>query len=293
MSIADSIQMQEKDDERIRKMKIKAIHQKRWKLHYSRELKRQKEGQRQRRFSEGCSPCAWEVATDLETVWSLVSYKCTLDSRINSWRKSREDMGRRRMARQALKRQAAEEQVRAYEEQMELSEFTKLALLNAISKQNIDQQSHRLANIARGEGATATAVREAMNLAGINFADNQEHDHWDDKSGAEPGVEDHPVFLCELRETIGKLQAGQRNADEAQEFLDVMTLRHAEEGCVGCQKRSHCQASGCKGSVCTCRKECKDGMNCPTVCAFCYHMDNGFRSGNGEDMCMAQFVSAG
>ena len=138
-------------------------------------------------------------------------------------------MGRRRMARQALKRQAAEEQVRAYEEQMELSEFTKLALLNAISKQNIDQQSHRLANIARGEGATATAVREAMNLAGINFADSQEHDHRKDKREFEPGVEDHPLFLYELRTTIGKLQEGQRNADEAQEFLDVMTLRHAGE----------------------------------------------------------------
>jgi hypothetical protein len=194
------------------------------------------------------------------------------------------------MARQALKRQAAEEQVRAYEEQMELSEFTMLALLNAIMKQNNDQQSHRLANIARGEGATATAVREALNSVGIDSTDGQGDDHW---GGMESGMEDHPVFLCQLRETIGKLQESQSRADEAQEFLDVMTLRHAEEGCVGCQKRSHCQASGCKGSVCTCKKECKDGMNCPTVCAFCHGMDNVFRNGDSEDMCMAQFVSAG
>jgi hypothetical protein len=170
MAIADSIQMQEKEEERVSKMRIKAAHQKRWKLHYSRELKRQKEGQR-RQASDRCS--TWEVVTNLETVWSLVSYKCTLDSRVNSWRKSREDMGRRQMARQALKQQAAEEQVRAYEEQMELSEYTRLALLNAIMKQNNDQQSHRLANIARGEGATATAVREALNSVGIDSTDGQ------------------------------------------------------------------------------------------------------------------------
>ena len=75
------------------------------------------------------------------------------------------------MARQALKQKAAEEQLRAYEEQMELSEYTKLALLNEITKQNNDQQSHRLASIARGEGAVATAVREALSLVDMDLTD--------------------------------------------------------------------------------------------------------------------------
>ena len=54
MAIADSIQMQEKDEERINKMRIKAAHRRRWKLQYSKELKRQKEGQR-RQASDRCS----------------------------------------------------------------------------------------------------------------------------------------------------------------------------------------------------------------------------------------------
>ena len=137
-------------------------------------------------------------------------------------------MGRRQMERQVLKQKAAEEQIKAYEEQMELSKYTKLALPNAIMKQNNEQQSHRLANIARGGGATATAVREALRSVGINLSDGQGEDHWGD---LESGMEDRPVFLCQLRETIGKLQESQARADEAQDFLDVMTLRNAEEGC--------------------------------------------------------------
>ena len=54
MAVADNLQMREKEEERISKMRIKAAHQKRWKLHYSRELKRQKEGQR-RQTSDRCA----------------------------------------------------------------------------------------------------------------------------------------------------------------------------------------------------------------------------------------------
>ena len=269
MAMADSIQMQEEDEERINKMRRKAAHRKRWKLQYSGELERQKAGQRRQASDRRSDE---ELVTNLETVWDLVSYKCTLESRVNSWRKSREDIGRRYMARQALKQKADEEQVKAYEEQMELSEYTKLALLNAITKQNNDQQSHRLENIARGEGAMATAVREALNLVDMDLTDGQKEDYlvgMDFTDGQEGEVQQDPeeeadqLVLCKLRETIRKLQESRVKADEAQEFLDVMTVRHAKEGCVECQKRSHCQASGCKGSVCTCREECKDGANCP------------------------------
>ena len=201
MAGADYIQMQDKEKERISKMRIKAAHQRRWKLHYSRELKRQNERtfwQNGRQISDRCG--AWEVQKNLETVWSLLSHKCTLESRVNSRRKSREDMGLRQMERQVLKQKTAQEQIKAYAEKMELSKYTKLALLNAIMKHNNDQQSHRLANIARGGGATATAVQEALRSVGINLSDGQGEDHWGD---LESGMEDHPVFVCQLREASG------------------------------------------------------------------------------------------
>lgn len=138
----------------------------------------------------------------------------------------------------------------------------------------------------------ATAIREAMNLVDMEVPESQEGE-------VHLGLEEETsevldvTVLPKLRETIRKLQESQAKADEAQEFLDVMTMRHATEGCVECQKRSHCQASGCKGSVCTCREECKDRASCPTVCVSCHGIDNGFQNGGGENMCMAQFVSAG
>ena len=92
----DQIQMQEKNDIRINKMRRKAAHRKRCQAHYSNERKRQQAGQRIDYKNNRA------VAENMDAVWGLVSYKCTLDSRLDSWRKSKEDECRRSMARVAL-----------------------------------------------------------------------------------------------------------------------------------------------------------------------------------------------
>ena len=57
-----------------------------------------------------------------------------------------------------------------------------------------------------------------------------------------------PEILDMLGSTIGKLLESQARAEEIQELLDLLTKEHANEGCAACEKRSNCQANGCKGS---------------------------------------------
>ena len=106
-----------------------------------------------------------------------------------------------------------------------------------------------------------------------------------------------PEILDMLRSTIGKLLESQTRAEEVQELLDLLTKEHAKEGCAACEKRSDCQTNGCKGSTCKCETECSGDGNCPTVCQPCYGRNKGSVHTEdeqcGENMCLAQFVSAG
>ena len=218
---------------------------------------------------------------------------CTKDS----WRKSKKDECRRSMARAALRNEKAQRKAEMLKEQVRLSEFAKLASVSMFLEQNNTSTRFKIGRAAEGEGLAAEAVRQIMKSVGMEVSGQEAG------AAAEMGTSTinleavPPKILKMLRSTIGKLQESQARAEEVQAAIDVLTKKHAEEGCAACERRSDCQANGCKGSACKCEKECSGEGNCPTVCQPCYGRNEGSVYTEdeqcGDNMCLAQFVSAG